>query len=403
MPITVKWNQNYDEYCIGYNIEWSTTRNGTYTSLVDDLPKTTTIYFDAAGVPCNWYRITPLFSREGTPWEGTSSSLQYYSESIIAEPKLQVYQEIVPDGAIVDITVGLGIPGAVTSLYISPLSNASATGTLVAADVTMNSDGFASIKVTLPALSSDTYVIKYGDVLVSDEPIEYAEGVLGDVIHVSTKEYELVEVFETDILSEFQSIKVHNEGTVENNLGNTLYKFAFPRWNLAVKPQFFMHGTDIISNDYYLDNDTGMVGIVGVERNADIYCNYAFKYFSQIELLNYMRQACNELNLIKPYTEYSVGGMPSTWEPLIMIGAYRWALRSILQSMMFRDMRLATVGDGAVTIIQALLNEATTSWQNVRKDAKRRGMIEPGVITSGKSRVPMRVSGVNWKDYAGVI
>lgn len=386
--IVIKWNRNYETYIAGYRVYAGIDRSNctTFVAQVNDPNTISLLHQNSANT--TWYKIVPIYGDGTNTWDGSDVASQYFSKSLIPEIKITAYQDVIEPGGVLDVYLGANVPSTTYTITI-----ATSTGTvLTTGSITTNSDGYGSTQITIPATASGTYYVS----------TTVAGTSYSDPITVTARGKEIVRQLEEDILLEFQEIKVHNEGLIESNLGNTIFKFAFKNWNKDIEPEFFLGGTAIHSLIPYIDYDAGVVGMHGIDTQ-DLFANYAFKFFTQLNLYDYAVNVCNQLNLIKPFTEYTIDSMPTQWDPIVLIGSYRWAMRKLLQSLIFRDMRLATIGDGAVGLLQGLMTDATSSWEDARKDAKRRGMINPAAVISGRYRVPMRVTGINWANYVGIV
>lgn len=385
--IDVQWNRIYSDYLVAYLVYRGPSKSTTDQLLTTVTDTTIINYFDTTGDYSFWYKIVPQYTRSNHTWNGAETESQYFTKSVIPEPKISVYEDLVAPGGTLHIDLAFNAPFEVVSIAVAGPSGAVASTTS-----TLNDLGYGTTTLQLPS----TCINGMYTVTATAGPLSFT-----DTFAVSTRGKTIVDILESNILVEFQTLQIHNEAVIESNIGNTIFKYAFKNWNRDIEPVFTFDGMTFNAADVYIDYDTGIVGTLGFDKQT-LVADYVFRFFTQKQLFEFARQCVNELNLIKPFTTYTIDSMPEQWDTLIVIGSYKFALRRILQAMMLRDVRVVLSDDKGIQIIQALLTDATSTWQDAKKDAKRRGMVQPSAIISGRYAMPIRVTGDNWRNYIGV-
>ena len=381
----IMWSQTAASGVYGYHITRANNSLGTYEDVDDVVGAGVTSYVDPSGTPTNWYKIYTRYDNAGGPLE-SSGKAQTFSASIVNQYGVQVYQDYISSGGTVDISIGTYVIG---SISIKLLKGATVVSTW---NIETDEVGSYSGQILITAPDGDYTISAYdGDTLLGSDSLSVSRYMVGILDTLN------------DLLFEFQHIHVSNESVVEMNTGGSLFKFAFKNWGIDTPPQFFVDNGIILTSKNYIDYNNGIVGVSGIPYGSSVTADYTFRYFTDESLSKFISQSLNEINIKKPYTDFALGTTPGPWDAPILYGAYRLALRRILQGLMFRDTQLILAGDNAIPLVQTLYTQVNVDFQAMVKETKRRGLVSPNVIASGKYRVPGRVTGTNWRQYAGIM
>ena len=388
MAINVVWTPTIDNDAYGYVIKRASSPDDVYDTISGVSDVLVSGIIDVDGNLTDWYKIVTQRIVGDSIVVDPDELGQQYSASIVYQPSIYPEREYVGPGDHINIKIGTYVSG--DTIHVGLVG--SGGGSISTSNINTDSNGVGNGQCVVPS-SVGEYTIRstYNGTTIANR-----------TIHVSSSISSILSQLK-DLLFEFQHIKVFDDTQVEFNVGCSLFKFAFNNWSREYPPQFLMDNGILVTNNYYIDYDTGIVGVSGIPRGSYVTANYVFQYFTDNSLVNYINQALNEINLKKPYTGVSIEAMPLGWDTPVIYGAYRLALRRLLQGLMFRDQQLILAGDNAIPIVQGIYNQTSTEFTAMLTQVKRRSLVSPSVLMSGRYRVPIRVTDVNWRQYAGII
>ena len=204
------------------------------------------------------------------------------------------------------------------------------------------------------------------------------------------------------LLQGFQNVPVYDEpAIIRAESGNTYATNTYAPWKEGTKHlTFHKNDSDLtLFTDVFPDYTNGRALINGTYVTGDDYFgSYKFKFFGESEWGNYLQLALDELNGLKPVTSFSFNNAPNYYDPALVMGAYRKSLQRLLLSMEFWNSRLIfPEPTGLRATLNGLLTGATAEYAELRKTAKRRGLVKPVGITSFRATVPRRIDNLNFR------
>jgi len=166
---------------------------------------------------------------------------------------------------------------------------------------------------------------------------------------------------------------------------STIYNFAYQNWNKDPKPLLRLNNR-LIDDGWFVDYN-GYAYLDGLLSPEDsINMRYNFAYFSQEEILAFLRFALQMMNSMPPAsTMYSsLETMPGEWSAPVLLYAAITALRRLIFGLNWQEKfiifsrpdNLAAAND-AIQNFKDLLGQYTEIWLEQAKNAKTRKL--PGI------------------------
>jgi len=207
------------------------------------------------------------------------------------------------------------------------------------------------------------------------------------------------------LLTSLQKIKVHDEVGVPDST-RKIFTFTYQNWNenFTVEVTKNIHSSwSIMTNtDYTVDYVNGKITLnTAINVGDEVRASYQFRYFSRDELAEMIRQSLHELNGIPPKTGFLLdNGLPLEWNPTLAMRAYYYSLGRLLDDLSLWIPRLAFADpDNYRTYIQSKRTEADNFFKTNSRYLKRRSLIVPQSVTSGKFFTPSIVSSTNFRSF----
>ena len=206
------------------------------------------------------------------------------------------------------------------------------------------------------------------------------------------------------LLQGFQAVPVYDEpAIIRTENSNTYATYTYAPWKEGITHLTFRKNDSDLTlfTDVFPDYVNGRALIKGAYVTGDDYFgSYQFKFFEESEWGNYLQLSLDELNGLKPVTSYNFNGAPNYYDPALVMGAYRKSLQRLLLSMEFWNSRLVfPEPTGLRGTLTSLLTGATAEFMELRKSAKRRGLVSPVGITSYKATIPRLIDNINMRMY----
>lgn len=207
------------------------------------------------------------------------------------------------------------------------------------------------------------------------------------------------------LLQGFQTVPVYDEpAIIRTESNNTYATYTYAPWKEGTKHlTFHKNNSDLtLFTDVFPDYTNGRALIKGTYVDGDDYFgSYQFKFFGESEWANYLQLTLDELNGLKPVTSFNFNSAPNYYDPALVMGTYRKSLQRLLLSMEFWNSRLIFPEPAGLRgTLTSLLASVTTEYAELRKSAKRRGLVSPVGITSYKATVPRKIDNLNYKMYS---
>lgn len=137
-------------------------------------------------------------------------------------------------------------------------------------------------------------------------------------------------------IGQVQTIPVYNE-LARSNRSRTTFQLTWPRWNLG-NHIIRLNQEYLDSTDYTLNLDTGTITFPSALDSSDqVWATYNFKWFTNLQLLGFVSDAVSQINLEPPASTYTIDNYPDTWNGVVMMGASKNAIKSILMSLTLQE------------------------------------------------------------------
>lgn len=119
------------------------------------------------------------------------------------------------------------------------------------------------------------------------------------------------------------------------NLAKNQIQLQWPRWNLT--NAIIRKNDGIIETGFAIDYDIGLLTFGSSILPSDkIDATYNFRFFSQEELVGYLSDALNIMNLEPPGTTFTLDNLPSQYMGVVLHGAAANAIRSMMFCIQFQ-------------------------------------------------------------------
>lgn len=161
---------------------------------------------------------------------------------------------------------------------------------------------------------------------------------------------------------------------------STVYNLAYQNWNMEPRPIVRLNNR--IVDDGWVVDYNGMIyfdGILTPEDSVNI--RYNFAYFSEEELLAFLRLGLKMMNTVPPasVTYSSLVNMPQEWDAPVLLYAAMQALRRLIFGLNWQEKfiiftRPDDLGatNSVIGHFKDLLQDYSSLWMEVKKDVKTR-------------------------------
>lgn len=161
---------------------------------------------------------------------------------------------------------------------------------------------------------------------------------------------------------------------------STVYSLAYNNWNKEPRP--IVRINNRIVDDGWFTDYNGMIYLDGIMAPEDsINVRYNFSYFSQEEILAFLRLGLKMMNTVPPasVTYSNLRTMPSEWDAAVLLYAAVTALRRLIfginwqeKFVIFRRPDNLAAANDVIGHFNSLLQEYNSLWLEVKKDVKTR-------------------------------
>jgi len=213
---------------------------------------------------------------------------------------------------------------------------------------------------------------------------------------------DLINLYLTPTIKYFQELAVYNELAQVTTSGMNVFDLAFQ--NLRTDLPYQVKKNNVLlstTGDYNMDFVNGQIILTSaVVAGDEVRADYRFQYFPTVDLENWIELAVQELNGIKPISAYDIDSAPKEWGPAFVLRTYMRCLDRILLEINTWKARLIWPDPaGFSAYLQTMRTSAKTEFDNYAKHLKRRAMIAPVGVSSGKYYTQNLIDGVNWRNY----
>jgi len=118
---------------------------------------------------------------------------------------------------------------------------------------------------------------------------------------------------------------------------NKKYEFSFTNWNQSPGVKIYRN-QEIINDDYDINYFKGNVIFDNALLDQDVInADYNFRWFSDDELIRFMANALQTVNMYPPVSNYGLSNFPDRFIPIVLYGAVKDALRHLMMCINFQQ------------------------------------------------------------------
>jgi hypothetical protein len=137
------------------------------------------------------------------------------------------------------------------------------------------------------------------------------------------------------------------------------FQFTFPRWNLGNHSVFV--NDEEVTTGFTIDFDNGRIRFDAPLLDSDaVKSTYTFRFFSSTDLLRFINDAINNLNVGPPLLMYTPETLPTQMFGVIMQGAAALAIQKLLMCWSIQQIR-KIFGDKDAQAVQS-------NWQSLKQN-----------------------------------
>jgi hypothetical protein len=173
---------------------------------------------------------------------------------------------------------------------------------------------------------------------------------------------------------------------------STVFDFAFKNWNQDPRPIVRLNNTRIVDDGWHADYQ-GKIYMDGLMAPEDyINVSYRFAYFSDDELLSFLKFGLQMMNSVPPASQQysSLNTAPLTWDPGIVLWAAITALKRIVFGLNCQEVQLIFGGPDNINseeaarhaqqIFKDLYTEYNEQWKEFAENVKSKRL--PGMAVA---------------------
>jgi hypothetical protein len=155
-----------------------------------------------------------------------------------------------------------------------------------------------------------------------------------------------------------QAIPVYSEVS-RRNATKSEFQFTFPRWNMGNHTVFV--NDEEVTSGFAIDTDAGRVRFDAPLLDSDaVRATYTFRFFSSTDLLRFINDAINNLNVGPPLYSWTPETLPPQMFGVIMQGAAALAIQKLLMCWSIQQIR-KIFGDKDAQAVQS-------NWQSLKQN-----------------------------------
>lgn len=216
----------------------------------------------------------------------------------------------------------------------------------------------------------------------------------------------IIDDFLIPMLGPLLRIPVHDEiGVISKDRQTAV--FIYQNWIDTTAPIIKHNRSEIlaVTIDYTVNLVAGTINLTTpLPPGDEIDAYYYFRYFTNSELASFIELTLRDLNSRKPATAFTIETAPLEWDGAIVLGAYLKCLQRLLMDfnlwrpfLIFVDMN---AGGAFRDQISSLFSSTQTEFNTLATLAKRRGIVAPAGVSSGKFATAQLVTGSNFRAFA---
>lgn len=170
-------------------------------------------------------------------------------------------------------------------------------------------------------------------------------------------------------------IPVYNE-VARRNKNRDVFQFTWPRWNLA--NHIIKLNNEPIEDGYTINLDTGTVTFAAPLHPTDkVSASYNFRFFSNMDMLGFISDAIDQINIEPPQSSYTVNTFPTQFVGVMLHGAAKNAIQRLLFCLTMQEPQTIFGGPeaakNAISTFQSLKENHEKEFAADKKTLKTKG------------------------------
>jgi len=158
---------------------------------------------------------------------------------------------------------------------------------------------------------------------------------------------------------------------------STYYDMAYKNWNKDPRPVVRLNNR-IIEDGWYADFDGKIYFDRALDPEDTVDVGYNFKWFSDVELMNFLKQGLDMMNAIPPASDYytSLNNMPPIWNAGVLLWAGILSLRRLIFALNYQEKRVVYGSpddiNGVSSRLENLYQHYFDLWEKTATNTKKR-------------------------------
>lgn len=143
--------------------------------------------------------------------------------------------------------------------------------------------------------------------------------------------------FLESMIGYIQRIPVWHEIIRFNDRAKTQGYLSFPRWNQSAGTRIWLNG-EMMESGYTIDYINGRVTFEhDISDEDELICNYNFRWFSDLELDDFIEQGINYTNIWPPQQGWNITNIPDPWILTAELAAAVFVLQRWMLDILFQE------------------------------------------------------------------
>lgn len=213
----------------------------------------------------------------------------------------------------------------------------------------------------------------------------------------------IINNFVVPSLGFIQKIPTHNEVGVVDKDRRTI-RFIYENW-LDTFPVIVRKNRSqilTVTTDYTVDYPTGVITLTqdlapGDEIEADKF----FRYFTDQTMADLIELTLRDLNSRKPATAFTIDSAPLEWDGALVLGTLLKLYRILMMDFnLWRPYLIWVDPNFFRDFLTNLIATLSAEFNTLATLAKRRGLVAPAGVSSGKYATSQVVDGTNFRIFS---
>jgi len=166
------------------------------------------------------------------------------------------------------------------------------------------------------------------------------------------------------LIGYIQKIPVWHEIVRFEDRARTRGKLSFPRWNQSAGVEL-LHNGNLMESGYSVDYLTGKITFaVDIADEDEVLCSYNFRWFTDLELDDFVDQGINYVNIWPPQWGWHIGNIPAPWPVASNIAAAVFIMQRWMTDILFQEPAKIFGGLDRANEIFAHMNELKKNYED---------------------------------------